>query len=186
MDYYDEVAVLHGVHKALAIAVRDARRLANYLTLVRLVTAVAVVVDMIWEGIKPPADASPDFVQGWQAMLNMARDRSKLASTKASSWSASAGLLYSPREVVLMIAAGQLSPYRADLHIQRAKALRDVLEHGFAPPESASDDYRKGWQRAHSALVTADRFWLLVNCIADAVDVFGDLGERAGETDSRG
>jgi hypothetical protein len=78
-----------------------------------------------------------------------------------------------------MIAAGQLSPYRADLHIQRAKALRDILEHGFAPPEPSSGDYRKGWQRARSALVTADRFWLLVNCIADAVDVFGDPGGTA-------
>jgi hypothetical protein len=175
MDYYDEVAVLHGVHKALAIAVRDARRLANYLTLVRLVAAIAAVVDMIWEGIKPPADATPDFVQGWQAMLNMARERSKLASTRSFIMEYEC----SPREAVLMIAAGQLSPYRADLHIQRAKALRDILEHGFAPPGPSSGDYRKGWQRAHSALVTADRFWLLVNCIADAVDVFGDPGGTA-------
>jgi hypothetical protein len=73
-----------------------------------------------------------------------------------------------------MIAAKQLSPHRAGLHIQRAKALRDILEHGFALPESASDDYCNGWQKAHGALVTSDRFWLLVDCIADAVDVFGD------------
>jgi hypothetical protein len=83
MDYYDEVAVLHGVHKALAIAVRDARRLANYLTLVRLVTAVAAVVDMIWEGIKPPADAGPDFAQGWQAMLTAVRESCAVSSYHA-------------------------------------------------------------------------------------------------------
>ena len=164
MDYYDEVTVLHGVHNALAIAVRDARQSANYLTLIRLVTATAVVVDMVRKGIEPPADATPDFVQGWQAMLNMVREN--------CDWS------YSPGEVVLMIAAGQLSAHKADLYIQRAKALRDILERGFAPPESSSDGYRNGWQRTHSALVTADRFRLLVNCIADAVDVFGDSGEE--------
>jgi hypothetical protein len=163
MDYYDEVTVLYGVHKALAIAVRDARQLANYVTLIRLVTATAVVVDMILEGIQPPADATADFALGWKAMLNMMRERC-------------ADLLCSPREAVLMIAARQLSPHRADLHIQRAKVLQNILEHGFALPESASDDYRNGWQRAHSALVTTDRFWLLVHCIADAVDVFGDPG----------
>jgi hypothetical protein len=169
MDYYDEVATLYGVHNALAIAVRDARQLANYLTLIRLVTAIAVVVDMIREGIAPPAVASNDFTQGWQAMFDAARE-------------SYAGELYSPREAVLMIAARQLSPHRADLHIQRAKALQDILEHGFAPPESSSDDYRNGWQRAHSALVTSDRFWLLVDCIADAVDVFGD-GQSGSQKD---
>jgi hypothetical protein len=175
MDYYDEVAMLHGVRDALAIAVRDARQLANYVTLIRLVTAIAVVVDMVREGIKPPADATPNFAIGWQALFNTVRE-------------SYAGVLYSPREAVLMIADRQLSPRRADLHIQRAKALRDILEHGFAPPESSSDDYRNGWQKAHSALVTSDRFQLLVDCIADAVDVFGDPSggqqQRLGEGDS--
>jgi len=165
MDYYDEVAVLHGVHNALAIAVRDARQLADYLTLIRLVTAVAAIVDLVNVGIQPPADANPDFTQGWQAMFNAARQ-------------SCAGMFYSPREVVLMIAARQLLPYRAGLYIQKAKLLQSTLEQGFAVPESASDSYRSGWQKAYSALVTSDRFQLLVNCIADAVDVFGNGGRQ--------
>jgi hypothetical protein len=160
MDYYDQIVLERGEHEALAIAIDDARRRLRQLSLIRLMAAIASAVELIQRGITPPESSKLEFVKGWNALLDQMRDIHEAQIPGAV-------------ETVGMIAAGDVSWRDVDLHICRARCLRDLLQYGFIIPDPIpSEDYACGWEAACTAFRLSDELHLLAEALADIQEIF--------------
>jgi hypothetical protein len=160
MDYYDQIVVERGEHKALAIAVDDARRRLRQLSLIRLMAATAAAVELIRRGVALPEPSKWEFVKGWNSLLDQMRDSQGAQVPGAV-------------ETVRMIAAGDVSWRDVDLHMWRARCLRDLLQYGFIAPDPApSEDYARGWEAACTAFRLSDELHLLAEVLADTQEAF--------------
>jgi hypothetical protein len=156
MDYYDQIAVERGEREALAIAVDDARKLRRHLCLIRLIAAAAAAIELVRQGRKPPERSSWRFEQGWAALLEEMRGSYSAQVSNAA-------------ETVHLIARGDVSWREANEYIWRARCLRDLLQHGFIPPDPApSEDYARGWEAACAAFAESDELDWLAEALADA------------------
>jgi hypothetical protein len=156
MDYYDQITLERGKHEALAIAIDDARKLRRHVALTRLIAATAAAIELVRRGCKPPSGSSWRFEQGWVGLLEDMRGSYSAQGPDAV-------------EAVRLIATGDVSWRDAEQYIWRAWCLRDLLQHGFIPPDPApSDDYARGWEAACTAFRLSDELHLLAEVLADA------------------